>query len=348
MKILAIETSCDETAAAIVEDGQTVLGTSIASSLDLHQVTGGVVPEVAAREHPLKIWPVIEDTLSQAKLKLEEIDAIASTAGPGLLPALLTGYLTAQTIALTLGKTFIPVHHTLGHIYANFLERNPKEIRFPIVVLTVSGGHNQLMLLRDHFDFEVIGQTRDDSAGEAFDKVARLLGLGYPGGPEISRMAKDGDPQKIALPYAWLNENNSKEKWDGANFDFSFSGVKSAVKREVEKHGKLDPQFVRNCSASFQEVATEVLAQKLIGAGEKYGAKEIHLAGGVSANTHLRNKIQTKSEGKFTFRFPAKFLYCTDNACMIGAVAYYQDKFKIFPEIKDADPNLTLDLFKKD
>jgi len=353
MKILAIETSCDETAAAVVEDGQMVLGSSIASSLELHKQTGGVVPEVAAREHPLKIWPVIEDALAQAGLKIEEIDAIAATSGPGLLPALLTGYLTGKTIAHLLNKKFIPVHHILGHIYANFLDRNPTEIKFPIVVLTVSGGHNQLVLLRDHFDFEIIGQTRDDSAGEAFDKVARLLGLGYPGGPEISRQAsaskycENPAQNPVKLPYPWVNETNLKTRWDKRNFDFSFSGLKSAVKREVESHQKIDAEFVCDCSASFQDSATEILATKLVGAGEQYQAQEIHIAGGVSANTYLRKKIEIKCANKFTFRFPEKFLYCTDNACMIGAVAYYQDKCNLVPDIRDVDPNLSLDLFKK-
>lgn len=355
MKILSLETSCDETSAAVVENGKKVLGLSIASSLDLHKETGGVVPEVAAREHPLKVWPVIESALDQAKIGLKEIDAVASTTGPGLMPALLTGYLTAKTIAFFLDKPFIPVHHTFGHIYSNFLRE--AEIIFPIVVLTVSGGHNDLILIKDHFDFEILGRTQDDAAGEAFDKVARLLGLSYPGGPEISKKAEKGNLKEVNLPTPWMNETTDKLKWDRRNFNFSFSGLKSAVRRlVVAKIGEkgdlkdLDQSFVDNCAATFQNNLTEVLAEKAVAASKKYKAKELHLAGGVSANTYLRQKIMQKIKeqgSEVVFRFPEKFIYCTDNAAMIGSVAYFQFKNNIFPNISDVDSSLDLDLFQK-
>lgn len=348
MKILAIETSCDETAVAIVENGQKVLSQKIASQVDLHNLTGGVVPEVAAREHPLKIWPLINEVLKESKVDLKDIDAVAATAGPGLLPSLLTGYLTGRTIAEYLKKPFVPVQHVLGHVYANFLER--EKIDFPFVCLTVSGGHNQIMLMRDYFDFEIIGSTRDDASGEAFDKVAKLLGLGYPGGPIISKLAEKGKPGEIDLPLVWLNENNQKEKWDQANFDFSFSGIKSAVRRLVLSQKKITKKFQADVSYAFQYAVTKVLATKLVYAAKKYNAKEVHLAGGVSANKFLREMIKQEMEDlniDLPFRVPESFVYCTDNAAMVGAVAYFQIKEGVLPCVKDADPGLDIQLYKK-
>ena len=319
MKILGIETSCDETAAAVVEDGQKVLSNVIASSVDLHAKTGGVVPEVAAREHIRQISPVVDKALEDAKVSWDDIDTIAVTHAPGLVSSLLIGLNTAQTLAYIHKKQLIPVHHIAGHIYANFLERK-KEIVFPIIVLTVSGGHNELVLLKGHYDFEVIGETLDDAAGEAFDKVARMLNLGFPGGPVISRAAEKGDPTAYKFPRSYLNKDNK--------YNFSFSGLKTAVKTAIAVSGdshphKLAKQQVADFAASFQMAVVDVLSDKLIKAAEEFGAKEIHLAGGVSANQMLRKVTSDKLEGKIPLIYPENLIYCTDNAAMIAGTAFF-------------------------
>ena len=350
MRILAIETSCDETAAAVVEDGWKVLSNVIASSLDLHKQTGGVVPEVAARAHVEAIIPVVEQALSNAfpglsrEDQVEQIDEIAVTKEPGLITSLLVGTETAKWFAYLWEKPLIPVNHIRGHVYANWLERDPgvDPIEFPVVCLSVSGGHNELILLRSHNDQQLLGESRDDAAGEAFDKVARILGLGYPGGPEIETMASkfqispfDFDQGKIQIefPRAWLNQNQSN-KWDGTSFDFSFSGLKSEVHRLVSSfHAKRPPYLpLAEIAFAFQDAVCDVLVTKLIGAAKQYQAKEIHLAGGVSANKYLRQLLEsqvnkllpTASHPKL--RWPSKLIYCTDNAAMIGGAAYFQYK----------------------
>jgi len=302
MKILGIEKSCDETAVALVENGSHVSKNVIYSQIDIHSQTGGVVPEVAAREHILKMVPALSE------VDFDDVDAIAVTEGPGLISSLLTGTVTASTIALVLGKPLIPVNHIHGHIYANWLSRDIDDFEFPIVILTVSGGHNELVLMRGHLDFEIIGETLDDAAGEAFDKVARLIGLGYPGGPAISKAAENGDPNKYDLPRAWL----SKE-----SLDFSFSGLKTAVSR-------LPISDTANVAASFQEAVCDVLSEKLKRAAEKYGAEEVHLAGGVSANKRLREMV--KQRISLPVKWPEKIEYCTDNAAMIAAAGYFRFK----------------------
>ena len=302
MKILGIETSCDETAVALVENGSHVLKNVVYSQIEMHAETGGVVPEVAAREHILKMVPALSE------VDFDDVDAIAVTEGPGLISSLLTGTVTASTIALVLGKPLIPVNHIHGHIYANWLSRDIDDFEFPIVILTVSGGHNELVLMRGHLDFEIIGETLDDAAGEAFDKVARLIGLGYPGGPAISKAAENGDPNKYDLPRAWL----SKE-----SLDFSFSGLKTAVSR-------LPISDTANVAASFQEAVCDVLSEKLKRAAEKYGAEEVHLAGGVSANKRLREMV--KQRISLPVKWPEKIEYCTDNAAMIAAAGYFRFK----------------------
>jgi len=338
MKILAIETSCDETAAAVVEDGVKVLSSVIASQIDIHQATGGVVPEVAAREHVLKIRAVIEEAMKGAALGLDAIDGFAVTRGPGLLSSLIIGYSAAVTLARVLDKPLIPVHHVAGHIYSNWLEQDSAP-EFPIVVLTVSGGHNELVLLKENMDFELIGETLDDAAGEAYDKVARLLGLAYPGGPAISRAAEKGDASAIKFPRA-LNESK--------NFNFSFSGLKTAVLREIEKfhqeNGKLTEKFINDCAASFQESVNDSLSEKLLNAAVKFKAKEIHLAGGVSANKRLRSMVIEKMKVRnlqLKLRYNSNLQYCTDNAAMIGGAAYflyqknpqgYSSRAEVFPE----------------
>lgn len=317
MNILGIETSCDETAAAIVKDGTAVLSNTIASQIDLHKKTGGVVPEVAAREHIIKIIPVIEETFTKAGINWNDIDAIAAVPGPGLISALLTGTLTASTLSLIKEKPLIPVNHILAHIYGNWLDRT-EEFKFPILILTVSGGHNDLILMKDHSEFELLGQTRDDAAGEAFDKVAKLLGLGYPGGPAIQKAAKEGNDLAYDLPIAKFNEET---------LDFSFSGLKTAVLYGVEREyganfdpEKLKKDFVCNMAASFQKTVVETLVERLAYATDKFRPAEVHLAGGVSANELLRKKA-TEKLGEI--KFPLRLSYCTDNAAMVASCAYY-------------------------
>ncbi len=314
MKLFAIETSCDETAAAVVEDGVRVLSNVIATSLDLHVETGGVVPEVAAREHLRQISPVVDKALFEAGCVWTDIDAIAVTTSPGLTASLLVGVNTAQTLAYIHQKPLIEVNHIHGHIYANFLEREvPPE--FPVLVLTVSGGHNELVLMRGHHQFEKIGETLDDAAGEAFDKVARLLGLGYPGGPIISKMAEEGDFMAFKFPRPMLDEANE--------FNFSFSGLKSAVRREVERLDSATDQTIKDLAASFQQAVVEVLVEKLLFAAQAYEVKEVHLAGGVSANRLLRQLAEQRLPDDLVLRWPVQTIFCTDNAAMIGAAGYF-------------------------
>jgi N6-L-threonylcarbamoyladenine synthase len=357
MKILGIETSCDETAAAVVENGTRVISNVIFSQIPLHVKTGGVVPEVAAREHVLKIIPVIEEALKGARLALPDIDAIAVTQGPGLLSSLVIGVTAASTLASVLKKPLIPVNHIAGHIYANWLGEDPQDpIRFPIIVLTVSGGHNELVLMRSHAGYELLGETLDDAAGEAFDKVARLLGLGYPGGPQVARAAEAGNLKRFNFPQAQIGKDS---------FDFSFSGLKTAVlnlaEKEHEREGKLSEEFVCDCAASFQEAVCGVLTDKLLHAADKHKVKEVHLAGGVSANRRLREMAAEKIAAGSYFdhqrkkvklsttphlRYSADFSYCTDNAAMIAAAAFYHQKkvshgkVRLMPVL--ADPGLRM------
>ncbi len=355
MKILGIETSCDETSVAIVENGTLVHSNIIASQIPLHLKTGGVVPEVAAREHVLKMVPVLEEALIKAKMSLDDIDAIAVTQGPGLLSSLVIGVSAASTLAMATGKILIPVNHISGHIYANWLGENKDDpIQFPLMVLTVSGGHNELVYMKEHVDFTLIGETLDDAAGEAFDKVARLLGLGYPGGPQISRVAQTGNGLRFALPKVYLGKDS---------YDFSFSGLKTAVlnlvKEEHAREGVLSSEFIADAAASFQEVTCEVLSDKLLKAAEHFKVKEIHLAGGVSANRRLRALVQAKIvKGSFydwgvkkerhltpkKLRFAENIAYCTDNAAMIASTAFfhYQKAPKYYKTLGSAlaDPSL--------
>lgn len=338
MKILGIETSCDETACAIVEDGKVVLSNVIASQIDLHAKTGGVVPEVAAREHVLKIIPVIDEALQSAGLKLEDIDAVAVTRGPGLISSLIIGTETASVISYVKDLPLIPVQHIVGHIYSNWLEAED-EIQFPVIVLTVSGGHNELILMREHVQFEVLGETRDDAAGEAFDKVARILGLGYPGGPAISKAAEGGDRTAFNFPRSWL---------DKGSFDFSFSGLKTAVLTEVKRLKSVTKKLQANLAASFEEAVVEVLVTKLLLAASKFPElKEIHLAGGVSANQRLREAVKEKTPQNLTIRWPKSLSYCTDNAAMIASAAYfmYQKNPTAFKPQTNLIPQASFEIF---
>lgn len=317
MKILAIETSCDETACAIVENGKKVLSNIIASQIDLHAKTGGVVPEVAAREHVLKMIPVLEECFSSVSCKWEDIDAIAITRGPGLVSSLIIGTETANVISYVKNLPLIPIQHIVGHIYSNWLDIED-DVQFPVLVLTVSGGHNELILMSGHHNFEILGETRDDAAGEAFDKVARLLGLGYPGGPIISKVALQGDANRFKLPIAFTGKES---------LDFSFSGLKTAVLNETKKTSKIDEKFSSDLSASFQEAVAKALSQKLVMAQKKFPEiKEVHLAGGVSANRRLREVIAESLPKNLKFRYPKLIPYCTDNAAMIASAAYFAYK----------------------
>lgn len=317
MKILGIETSCDETAAAVVEDGTRVMSNVIASQIDLHAKTGGVVPEVAAREHIVNILPVVNEALRDADVLWDEIDAIAAVNEPGLVSALLTGFVTARTLAEVKGKRLIPINHIYAHIYGNWCGRSESNFEFPILILTVSGGHNELILMKGHDEFEVVGESRDDAAGEAFDKVAKILGLSYPGGPAIQKIATKGDNLAFALPIA---------KMEG--LDFSFSGLKTAVLYEIQREygknfdpAKLDSKFVLDMAASFQKTVIQTLVEKLAKAADIHNPKQIHLAGGVSANILLRKEAE-KQIG--SIKFPSNIKYCTDNAAMVAAYGYFR------------------------
>jgi len=315
-RILAIETSCDETACAVLENGRALLASTVASQMDIHARYGGVFPEVASRQHVLSITPVVEQTLVQSNLSLKHIDAIAVTRGPGLAGSLVVGMNMAKGLALGMGLPLVGVNHLEGHIYSSWIynsgESIPPEPQFPLMALLVSGGHTELNLMTDHLTYERLGSTLDDAAGEAFDKVARLLGLAYPGGPSIQRAAESGDPRRFKFPRARLE----------GIYDFSFSGVKTAVLYEVndlKKKGNTLP--VEDLAASFQSAVVDVLFKKTMQAARDYNAKEILVAGGVSANRVLRQAFQSQKE--FKVHIPA-FSLCTDNAAMIAAAGYYR------------------------
>ncbi len=313
MKILSIETSCDETAVAIVENGRRILTNRIYSQIDIHEKYGGVVPEIASRNHIIKLPYIIDEALAESNLSLSDLDAIGVTNGPGLIGALLIGLSTAKAIAYSLKIPLIGVHHIEGHIAANFLEY--PELEPPFLSLVVSGGHSHLVMVDDYQSFEVVGKTRDDAAGEAFDKVARVLGLGYPGGPAIDAAAKLGNPQAIAFPRATLEKDS---------LDFSFSGLKSAVLNYLNtcKMKEIDI-VVNDVAASFQIAVVEVLVEKTIRAAKKVGMSKIAMAGGVSSNSLLREKMTAAAlDNKMTLYYPQSIL-CTDNAAMIGSMAYY-------------------------
>jgi len=312
MKILAIETSCDETAVAIVEDGQKVHCNVIASQIDLHTKTGGVVPEVASREHMKVIPAVIHEAFEESGLAWNDIDSIAVTKEPGLVGSLIVGRMTAATLAFAKDKPLLEVNHIHGHMYSTWLGID-SEPEFPLLILTVSGGHNELVLMKGHGDFELLGETIDDAAGEAFDKSARLLGLGYPGGPAIEQSAKNGFTGKLKFPVANIE-----------GYDFSFSGLKTAVLYYLQKHEDQmdDAQFMHDVALAFQTAVVEALVKKVKKAISNYEVKELHLAGGVSANKALRSRLEEEVR-ELTFRYPKKNTYCTDNAAMIGAAAYW-------------------------
>ncbi|BAM46495.1 O-sialoglycoprotein endopeptidase [Amphibacillus xylanus NBRC 15112] len=307
--ILAIETSCDETAAAIIKNGTEIVANVVASQIESHKRFGGVVPEIASRHHVEQMTYVLEETFNQAELTLEEIDAIAVTEGPGLVGALLVGVSTAKALAFTHNKPLIGVHHIAGHIYAN---RLVEEFQFPLLALVVSGGHTELILMKEHGHFEVIGETRDDAAGEAYDKVARTMDLPYPGGPEIDRLAQLGE-DNLNFPRAWLEEDS---------FDFSFSGLKSAVINTLHNANQKGIELDRkDIAASFQASVVEVLVEKTYKAAEKYQVKHVIVAGGVAANQGLRTALKERFNDQLIKLSIPPLALCTDNAAMIGAAA---------------------------
>lgn len=321
MNILGIESSCDETAAAIVRDGRVLVSNVVNSQIDIHAHYGGVIPEIAARSHIEVINPVINQALSDAAMTWDDIDAIAVTYAPGLIGSLLVGSLAARTLALLKNKPLYPIHHVEAHVYANFLNQTPPE--FPMLALIVSGGHSQLVLFRSHGDYELLGQTQDDAVGEAFDKVAKILGLPYPGGPSISKAAQSGDPKRYTLPKAKM-----------ANpYDFSFSGLKTAVLRAVQKETGVDFTFPSgelaarlndvqraDFAASFQQTAVETLVDKAEKAFNDYSPKSVVIAGGVAANGELRRELSDRLPIHIDY---APMNLCTDNAAMIATLGYY-------------------------
>jgi N6-L-threonylcarbamoyladenine synthase len=323
-RILGIETSCDETAAAVVENGRIILSNAVASQVELHAKFGGVFPEVASRQHILTISAIVDSALEEAHLNLGEVDGIAVTRGPGLPGSLVVGMNMAKGMAMGAGVPLVGINHLEAHIYSAWLERSyagdsrgqkfarEKDPKFPLVALIVSGGHTELVLMQDHLQYERLGGTLDDAAGEAFDKVARLLGLGYPGGPAIQEESQGGNPEAFNFPRAWLGES----------WNFSFSGLKTAVLRHVQsiqEEGRLLP--VSDLAASFQAAVVEVLVGKTVKAAEEFNAKEILVAGGVSANQALRRAIQLQAP--CPVQIPPIYL-CTDNAAMVAGAGYFR------------------------
>ncbi len=320
MKILGIETSCDETAAAVVEDGRTVLSSVVASQVELHARYGGVVPEVASRQHVLQILPVVSEAMSQAGLSLDQLDAVAVTYGPGLAGALLVGVNLAKSLAFAGGIPLYGVNHLAGHIYAAWLLEPPEEqARFPILCLVASGGHTELVLMEDYDRFRLLGQTRDDAAGEALDKAARILGLGYPGGPAIQEAAQ-GIKTDEHLPRAWMS----------GTMDFSFSGLKTALLQKAQSYGLSEHagecdepgELVRELAAAFQESVVDVLVRKTLAAARETGAHGVIMGGGVTANLLLRERMASAADGLPVIVPPPSL--SVDNGAMIAACAYFQ------------------------
>jgi N6-L-threonylcarbamoyladenine synthase len=352
MKILGVETSCDETAAAVVEDGSRMLSNAVASSIDLHVQYGGVVPEIAARSHIEIILPIIQQALDDAGCAWSDIDAIGVTQGPGLSGSLLIGVMTARTLAITQAKPLYAINHVEAHVYANFLTETPlpgfkmppKPPQFPALAIIVSGGHSQLVLFRGHSDYTLLGQTQDDAIGEAFDKVAKMLGLPYPGGPSVSEAAANGNPLAFQLPKAKMNK-----------YDFSFSGLKTAVLRLAQSQigesydfpsaklpERLSEAQKADIAASFQHIAIETIIDKAKLAYEEFGPKSVVIAGGVAANRELRRQLSAALPFPITYPDPK---LCTDNAAMVAALAYFKASLNqpaADPYNLEINPNLSM------
>jgi N6-L-threonylcarbamoyladenine synthase len=355
MNILAIETSCDDTSVAIVEDGNFILSSIVSSQLE-HSQFGGVVPEIAARAHTKNMIPVLDEALRTAGVTMDDIDIFAVTKGPGLIGSLIVGVNTAKTLAYMYDKPLVAIHHTEGHIYANWLSKEESEDpKFPLVCLTVSGGHTNLIYMKGHLEYKIIGETQDDAAGEAFDKVAKMLGLGYPGGPIISRNAKLGNPRAFDFPRVDLTGKPTRNDESflvkaKESLDFSYSGLKTAVLRVVKEltndNKELTESQINDIAASFEAAATDMLVRNLMRAVREYNPKSVLLSGGVAANIVLREKIGaslTKDYPNAKYYFP-ELKCCTDNAAMIAAAAYYHAMRNDFTDATTLipDPNLKL------
>ncbi len=328
--ILAIETSCDETSAAIVKNGNTDVASIVLTQMDIHALFGGVVPEVASRHHVENITIVIEECLNKASMTMDEIDAIAVTNGPGLVGSLLIGVQVAKTLAYIYKKPLVPVHHIAGHIYANNLVNN---MEFPLIALVVSGGHTDLIYMNEDYSFKKIGGTLDDAIGECYDKVARVMKMGYPGGPKVDKLAAEGVHEyKLPIP---LDDNS---------YNFSFSGLKSAVINLNHKYNQRGEQLnTANLATSFQNTVTDLLTKKTLAALKEYNVKNLILAGGVAANKGLRKKLEIMSEENNINLSVPDFKYCTDNATMIGAAGYYAYKLGVRAGIDlNATPTMNL------
>lgn len=312
--ILAIESSCDETAASVVKNGRCVLSNIISSQIAIHTLYGGVVPEIASRKHIEKINQVVEAALKEADITLDDIDAIGVTYGPGLVGALLVGVAEAKAIAYAKKKPLVGVHHIEGHVSANYIEH--PDLEPPFLCEIISGGHTHLVIVKDYGSFEILGRTRDDAAGEAFDKVARAIGLGYPGGPKIDKLAKEGNPHAIDFPRAHMED---------APYDFSFSGVKSAVLNHLNKCRMTgEPIVEADIAASFQQAVVDVLVDNAIRAAKDYHMDRLAIAGGVASNGALRAAMEAACEKEGIRFYRPSPIFCTDNAAMIGVAAYYE------------------------
>lgn len=312
--VLGIETSCDETAAAVVKDGKRVLSNVVSSQIEIHKKYGGVVPELASRNHLEKIIPVIEEALTKAEVKLSDISRIAVTTGPGLVGSLLVGLSTAKAISFGRRIPFIGIDHLEAHITAAHLEH---EVPFPFLGLIVSGGHTSLYVVNGYTDFNLLGKTRDDAAGEAFDKASKLLGLGYPGGVEIDRISKQGDPRSINFPRPFKN---------ASSFDFSFSGIKTSLVYFVKKNPGIEENRLADICASYQEAIVETLVEKTLTAAKKNGIKSVVISGGVASNSRLRNLAKERFQQEGVSLFIPSPKYCTDNAAMIGALGHHKSR----------------------
>ena len=332
--ILAIESSCDETAVAVIKNGHEMLSNVVSTQIEIHRRYGGVVPEIASRKHLELINAVVQEALDQAHMTLDDMTHIAVTYGPGLVGALLVGVATAKALAFASGKPLIGVHHIEGHICANFLVK--QDFQFPLVCLVVSGGHTNIIKITDHGQYLLLGQTKDDAAGEAYDKIARAIGLPYPGGPHIEQLAREGNADAVELPRAWMGEDS---------YDFSFSGLKSAVLNYLNKAKMKGVEInAADVAASFQQAVLDVLVEKTVRAAVEHGVDTILLAGGVAANGTLREQLQKAAEvHQIQVHYPP-VSFCTDNAAMIGAAAHYKAVKGEYADLTlNAVPNLSFE-----
>lgn len=331
--ILGIESSCDETSAAVVKNGREVLSNIISSQIDIHKLYGGVVPEIASRKHLEVINNVTKEAVNTAGISFEEIDAVGVTYAPGLVGALLVGVSAAKALAYALNKPLIPVHHIRAHICANYIEH--PDLKPPFMCLVTSGGHSHIIYVKNYTEFEIIGQTRDDAAGEAFDKVARVLGLGYPGGPKIDRLAKSGNEDAVKF---------KKVSFGDDNYDFSFSGIKTGVINYVHTlEQKGESICAADIAASFQKSVVEVLIDNLLKAADKYNVDTLALAGGVASNSRLRYELETRKEKRKIY-YPSP-IYCTDNGAMVACSAYYEASAGNYADLSlNAIPFLNINL----